>query len=143
MHEDSQSGGTIKGIRIILDTADPQKLLPFENGVTHEGLMPIVADAYGHLCLGREYVRTVPEEEFDIRKAILVPLLLAVATLRYLAENLDGLLEGADVKISRQTVVEILMLADEVAGKNLEVQRAWDELSGPLLDLDGASRVRA
>ena len=117
----------------------PQEYLPFENGGTHEGLVPIVAHAYRNLCLGREYVRAVPEEEFDIRKAILVPLLLAVATLRHLLENLDGLFEGADVKISRETVAEILMLADEVAGGNLEVQRAWDDLSGPLLELDGST----
>ena len=115
----------------------PQDYLPFNGGGTREGLMPIVAHAYRNLCLGREYVHTVPEEEFDIRKAVLVPLLLAVATLRHATDNLDGLLDGADVKISREKVVEILMIADEVAGENQEVQRVWDELSGPLLELEG------
>jgi hypothetical protein len=103
--------------------------------------MPIVAHAYRNLCLGREYVRAVPEEELDIRKAILVPLLLAVATLRHLIENLDGLFEGADVKISRETVAEILMLADQVAGGNAEVRQAWDDISGPLLELDGTNML--
>jgi len=117
----------------------PQEYLPFENGGSHAGLMPIVAHAYRNLCLGMEYVNTVPEEELDIRKAILVPLLLAVATLRHLVENLDGLFEGADVKISRETVAEILMLADQVAGGNSEVQRAWDDISGPLSELDGTN----
>ena len=83
------------------------------------------------------------EWEFDIRKAVLVPLLLAVATLRHLLENLDGLFEGADVKISRETVVEILMLADQVAGENSDVQRAWDDVSGPLLELDGSNMLVA
>ena len=119
----------------------PQEYLPFENGGKHDGLMPIVAHAYRNLCLGREYVRAVPEEEFDIRKAILVPLLLAVATLRHLAENLDPLFDGADVKISRETVAEIVMLADQVAGRNLEVQRAWEDISGPLLELDGTKML--
>ncbi len=119
----------------------PQEYLPFENGGAHDGLMPIVAHAYRNLCLGREYVRAMPEDEFDIRKAILVPLLLAVATLRHLLENLDGLFEGADVKISRETVVEILMLADQVAGGNSEVQQAWDDISGPLLELDGTNML--
>ena len=119
----------------------PQEYLPFENGGAHEGLMPIVAHAYRNLCLGREYVRAMPEEEFDIRKAVLVPLLLAVATLRHLLENLDGLFEGADIKISRETVVEILMLADQVAGGNTDVQRAWDDVSGPLLELDGTKML--
>ncbi len=117
----------------------PQEYLPFDNGGTHEGLMPIVAHAYRNLCLGREYVRAVPEEEFDIRKAILVPLLLAVATLRHLVENFDGLFEGADVKISRETVAEILLLADEVAGGNQAVQRVWEDLSGPLLELESSA----
>jgi farnesyl-diphosphate farnesyltransferase len=119
----------------------PQEYLPFENGGAHEGMMPIVAHAYRNLCLGREYVSAVPEEELDIRKAILVPLLLAVATLRHLIENLDGLFEGADVKISRETVAEILMLADQVAGGNTEVRQAWDDISGPLLELDGTNML--
>ncbi|MCZ6529852.1 MAG: squalene/phytoene synthase family protein [Chloroflexi bacterium] len=121
----------------------PQDYLPFKSGGSREGLMPIVAHAYRNLCLGREYLHAVPEEEFDIRKAVLVPLFLGVATLRHLTDNLDVLLEGADVKISREKVVEILTLADEVAGKNLEVRRVWVELSGSLLDLDGVNRIRA
>ncbi len=121
----------------------PQEYLPFHNGGERDGVKPILAHAYRNLCLGRDYVRVVPEDEFDIRKAILVPLFLAVATLRHLLENLDGLFEGADVKISRETVAEILMLADEVAGENLAVQRAWDDLSGPLLELDGVQMLEA
>lgn len=119
----------------------PQEYLPFQNGGEQAGVKPILAHAYRNLCLGRDYVRVVPEEEFDIRKAILVPLFLAVATLRHLLENLDGLFEGADVKISREQVAQILMLADEVAGKNTAVQQAWNDLSGPLTDLDGLNLV--
>ncbi len=121
----------------------PQDYLPFHNGGEREGVKPILAHAYRNLCLGRDYVRVVPEDEFDIRKAILVPLFLAVATLRHLMENLDGLFEGADVKISRETVVEILMLADQVAGENRAVQQAWKDLSGPLLELDGLEMLEA
>lgn len=121
----------------------PQEYLPFNNHGTETGLKPIVAHAYRNLCLGRDYVRVVPEEEFDIRKAILVPLLLAVATLRHLLENLDPLLEGVDVKISRETVAEILSLADDVAGENQAVQRAWEDLSGPLRDLEGLGMLEA
>lgn len=121
----------------------PQEYLPFYNGGEREGVKPILAHAYRNLCLGRDYVRVVPEDEFDIRKAILVPLFLAVATLRHLLENLDGLFDGADVKISRETVAEILMLADEVAGENRAVQQAWEDLSGPLLELDGLKMLEA
>jgi farnesyl-diphosphate farnesyltransferase len=121
----------------------PQDYLPFQNGGEQMGVKPILAHAYRNLCLGRDYVRVVPEDEFDIRKAILVPLFLAVATLRHLLENLDGLFDGADVKISREQVAQILMLADEVAGENLAVQRAWDDLSGPLVDMDGQKMLEA
>lgn len=121
----------------------PQEYLPFHNGGEREGVKPILAHAYRNLCLGRDYVRVVPEDEFDIRKAILVPLFLAVATLRHLLENLDGLFDGADVKISRETVAEILMLADKVAGENQAVKQAWDDLSGPLLELDGVRMLEA
>ena len=121
----------------------PEEYLPFNNHGSQSGLKPIVAHAYRTLCLGRDYVRVVPEEEFDIRKAILVPLLLAVATLRHLLENLDGLLEGVDVKIPREQVVEIISLADDVAGKNQAVERAWDDLSGPLLELEGLGILEA
>jgi farnesyl-diphosphate farnesyltransferase len=119
----------------------PQEYLPFKNSGNHEGLMPIVAHAYRNLCLGREYVRAVPEEEFDIRKAILVPLLLGVATLRHLVENLDRLFEGDDVKISHEKVAQMLTLADEVAGGNFEVRQAWENISGPLLTLDGTNML--
>jgi farnesyl-diphosphate farnesyltransferase len=121
----------------------PQEYLPFQNGGEQEGVKPILAHAYRNLCLGRDYVRVVPEDEFDIRKAILVPLFLAVATLRHLLENLDGLFDGADVKISREQVAQILVLADEVAGENLAVQQAWDDLSGPLVELDGLTMLEA
>ncbi len=121
----------------------PQEYLPFNNHGSQSGLKPIVAHAYRNLCLGRDYVRVVPEEEFDIRKAILVPLLLAVATLRHLLENLDPLLEGVEVKIPREQVAEILSLADDVAGQNLAVERAWQDLSGPLLELDGLGLLKA
>jgi farnesyl-diphosphate farnesyltransferase len=121
----------------------PQEYLPFNNHGSLSGLKPIVAHAYRNLCLGRDYVRVVPEEEFDIRKAILVPLLLAVATLRHLLENLDPLLEGVEVKIPRELVAEILSLADDVAGQNQAVERAWEDLSGPLLELDGLGLLKA
>jgi hypothetical protein len=40
-------------------------------------------------------------------------------------------------------VAEILSLADDVAGQNQAVERAWQDLSGPLLELDGLGLLKA
>ncbi len=114
----------------------PQEYLPFANGGSPEGLKPILAHAYRNLCLGKEYACALPEDEFGLRKSILVPLLLGVATLRVLLEELEALITGSEVKITREQVAEILNLAEEVAGENQAVEVAWQNLSGPLVDLN-------
>ncbi len=114
----------------------PREYLPLEDGVSPRRMLPMIAYAYRHLAMGLEYALALPEEEIVIRRALLVPFLLAVATLTHLLENLEALLHGVEVKISRQEVAEILMLADEVAGRDEAARRAWRELSAPLLELD-------
>ena len=120
----------------------PQEYLPFEDGRTPEGLKPIFAHAYRNLCLGMEYACVLPEDEVKLRKSILVPMLLAVATLRVLLEQIEALLAGAEVKISRAKVAEILLLADRIAGENRAVEKAWQDLSGPLLTLNSHSMLQ-
>lgn len=120
----------------------PLEYLPFDDGRTPEGLKPIFAHAYRNLCLGMEYACVLPEDEVKLRKSILVPMLLAVATLRVLLEQLETLLTGAEVKISRAKVAEILLLAERVAGRNEEVALAWNDLSGPLLALTGSTMLQ-
>jgi farnesyl-diphosphate farnesyltransferase len=120
----------------------PQEYLPFEDGRTPEGLKPIFAHAYRNLCLGMEYACVLPEDEVKLRKSILVPMLLAVATLRVLLEQIEALLAGAEVKISRAKVAEILLLADRIAGENRAVERAWQDLSGPLLTLNSQAMLQ-
>jgi farnesyl-diphosphate farnesyltransferase len=120
----------------------PQEYLPFEDGRTPEGLKPIFAHAYRNLCLGMEYACVLPEDEVKLRKSILVPMLLAVATLRVLLEQVEGLLAGAEVKISRAKVAEILLLADRIAGENRAVEKAWHDLSGPLLTLNSHTMLQ-
>lgn len=115
----------------------PEEYLPFSDGESPEGMFPIIAHAYRNLCLGLEYACALPEDEVDIRKAVLVPLMLAVATLERLLTDMEALFSGDDVKISRLKVVEILDLANRVAGENHQtIRHAWEELSGPLLNLN-------
>jgi len=71
-----------------------------------------------------------------------VPMLLAVATLRVLLEQIEALLAGAEVKISRAKVAEILLLAERIAGENRAVEKAWHDLSGPLLTLNSHTMLQ-
>ncbi|OGO69463.1 MAG: hypothetical protein A2Z37_18355 [Chloroflexi bacterium RBG_19FT_COMBO_62_14] len=113
----------------------PPDYLPFEDGHSYERMTPMIAYAYRNLCLGAEYACALPAEEREIRLAVLVPLMLAVATLVHLLGRLDRLFNGEELKISREQVGEVLILAGDVAGDNKAVRNAWKELSGPLLGL--------
>jgi farnesyl-diphosphate farnesyltransferase len=121
----------------------PHAYLPFEDGGSVSKMKPILAYAYRNLCLGRDYACVIPEDEVAIRKAVLLPLLLAVATLVTLLEKLEALFEGVEVKISRQRVAEIIALAEEIAPRNEDVVNAWNSLSGPLADLNVNSLIVA
>jgi phytoene/squalene synthetase len=113
----------------------PSDYLPFEHEGKLERMRPIFAYAYRHLCLGVDYVCALPEGEFAIRKAVLIPLLLAVATLDHLLARADDLFAGSDVKISRETVGGLLELAEQIAGQNQAIRSSWSVLSGSLLGL--------
>ncbi|HLC05615.1 MAG TPA: squalene/phytoene synthase family protein [Anaerolineales bacterium] len=113
----------------------PPDYLPFEDGHSYERMTPMIAYAYRNLCLGAEYACALPVEERQIRMAVLVPLMLAVATLVHLLGRLDRLFSGEELRISREQVGEVLSLAGDVAGDNLAVRSAWKKLSGPLLAL--------
>lgn len=114
----------------------PYEYLPFEDGASVSKMKPMLGYAYRHLCLGRDYAMVLPEEEREIRRAVLLPLFLAVATLVTLLNRLESLFEGAEVKISRQQVMEIISLTEGIASDNEQVMRAWNDLSSPLKDLD-------
>jgi farnesyl-diphosphate farnesyltransferase len=113
----------------------PSEYLPFGHEGKLERMRPIFAYAYRHLCLGVDYVCALPEGEFAIRKAVLIPLLFAVATLDHLLARVDELFAGSEVKISRETVGSLLDLAEEIAGQNQAIRSSWSVLSGSLLTL--------
>jgi farnesyl-diphosphate farnesyltransferase len=114
----------------------PSEYLPFEDGASVSKMKPMLGYAYRHLCLGRDYAMVLPEEERQIRQAVLLPLFLAVATLEALLEGLESLFEGEEVKISRQQVMDIIALTDGIAADNAQVMGAWNDLSQPLKNLD-------
>jgi farnesyl-diphosphate farnesyltransferase len=113
----------------------PSDYLPLDGRGSPERMKPMIAYAYRHLCLGVDYTCAIPEPEVDIRKAVLVPLLLAAATLVHLLDRIEDLFAGIEVKISRDTVGSLLALAERSAAENRAVRRAWQEVSGPLLTL--------
>ncbi|MBI4771972.1 MAG: squalene/phytoene synthase family protein [Chloroflexi bacterium] len=113
----------------------PQEFLPLgpEDGM--ERISPMFTYAYRRLSQGIDYVLALPVGETGIRKFCLVPLLLAAATLVRLQEHTDELFSGADVKISREMVVELLAAAERVVSDNLQVRRLWEQVTGPLVAL--------
>jgi farnesyl-diphosphate farnesyltransferase len=119
----------------------PSEFLPFEDGASVGKMKPILAYAYRHLCLGRDYALVLPEDELQIRQAVLLPIFLAVATLVELLDRLEVLFQGAEVKISRQQVMEIITLTGGVASSNEAVLAAWRDLSGPLRTLSTAELI--
>lgn len=119
----------------------PHEFLPFEDGTSVGKMKPMLAYAYRHLCLGRDYALVLPEEEREIRQAVLLPIFLAVATLVELLARLEALFQGVDVKISRQQVMEIISLTGGVASSNEAVMAAWGELSGPLMKLSAMELI--
>lgn len=114
----------------------PREYLPFEGGPALDRIRPIFAYAYRHLCLGVEYVCTLPEPIADVRKAMLVPLLLAVTTLTHLQTHVEALFAGEDVKIGREAVAQVLGLAERISGENEAIREAWRILSAPFLGLE-------
>jgi farnesyl-diphosphate farnesyltransferase len=119
----------------------PREFLPFEDGASVGKMKPILAYAYRHLCLGRDYALVLPEDEREIRQAVLLPIFLAVATLVELLERLEALFQGAEVKISHQQVMEIISLTGGVASSNEAVMAAWRELSCPLMRLSAMELI--
>jgi farnesyl-diphosphate farnesyltransferase len=113
----------------------PASFLPLDGRGSQDVMRPIFAYAYRHLCLGIDYTCTLPEEEGDIRRAVLVPVLLAGATLVRLLERMEDLFEGLEVKISREEVAALLGLADEISDRNDAVRDAWRRISAPLSSL--------
>ncbi len=113
----------------------PHEYLPLDGNGRIDRIRPIFDYAYRHLCLGIDYTCTLPEAELDIRKACLVPILLAGATLVHLLDSIEDLFLGVEVKISREQVGALLDLAERTSGQNQAVRLAWLETTRPLAGL--------
>lgn len=113
----------------------PPEYLALDGEGDVERMRPIVAYAYRHLCLGIDYACVLPEVEVDIRRAVLVPILLAGATLVHLLDRLEDLFRGVEVKISREQVAALLALSQQSAGHNDAIRAAWRQVTAPLASL--------
>ena len=114
----------------------PQEYLPVGPDDGLECILPIFNYAYRNLSHGIEYVLALPPSETGLRKACLVPLLLAAATLTRLQTHTEELFSGADVKISRETVMELLQAVERVVSDNLQIRQTWAQLTQPLAVLN-------
>jgi farnesyl-diphosphate farnesyltransferase len=110
----------------------PPQYLPLGPEDTSDRVIPILVYAYRHLVQGIEYVLGVPPEESGIRKFCLIPVVLAAATLDRLLQNRADLYSGADVKINRAKVFELLNEVDQVACDDTLIQQLWNQLTTPI-----------
>jgi farnesyl-diphosphate farnesyltransferase len=110
----------------------PPQYLPLGPNDTSDRVIPILVYAYRHLVQGIEYVLGVPPEESGIRKFCLIPVVLAAATLDRLLQHRADLYSGADVKINRTKVFELLNEVDQVACDDNLIQQLWKQLTIPI-----------
>lgn len=110
----------------------PPQYLPLGPHDTSDRVIPILVYAYRHLVQGIEYVLGVPPEEGGIRRFCLIPVVLAAATLDRLLQDRADLYSGADVKINRSKVFELLNEVDQVACDNNLIQQLWNNLTTPI-----------
>jgi farnesyl-diphosphate farnesyltransferase len=96
--------------------------------------------AYRRLAEGMAYTLIIPTQEPGIRRFCLVPISLAAATLVHLYEYSDALFSGADVKISRATVGELLGAVEDVVDDNDRALQFWERLTIPLISLMGTGQ---
>jgi farnesyl-diphosphate farnesyltransferase len=71
--------------------------------------MELVAVAKEDLRLALDYITTIPRGAFFIRLFCLLPILLAVATLREIERSTAMLVPGGGIKISRHEVRSLLL----------------------------------
>jgi len=78
------------------------------------GVVRDVADAAtDHLGRALEYTLLLPRDARDVRLFVLVPMALAFATLT-LVRRSPAVLDGSGIKVSRATVAQVLMEAQQV-----------------------------
>ena len=94
---------------------EPEELLDSER---RENAMAVIRDvveiARGHLDNALEYTLLVPSRARDVRLFVLVPLVLALASLSLVHQSPEVLISGKPVKISRATVANALTRAHRV-----------------------------
>jgi farnesyl-diphosphate farnesyltransferase len=75
----------------------------------HLAIMDLVAVAKEDLRLSLDYITTIPRGAFFIRLFCLLPILLAVATLREIERSTAMLVPGGGIKISRHEVRSLVL----------------------------------
>ncbi len=89
----------------------------------HLALMDLVAVAKEDLRLSLDYITTIPRGAFFIRLFCILPILLAVATLREIERSTAMLVPGGGIKISRQEVRSLLLAGSLTTLSNRAVRR--------------------
>jgi len=94
----------------------------------HRAVAPVIDRAARYLDRALEYALAIPPGETAIRHFCLVPLWLAVATLREVRGNDDLFLPERKVKIGRDEVTRLVAECVELAADNQALRDAYKQL---------------
>ena len=100
-------------------------------------LIGMVELAEIRLRTATSYILLIPTAYPGVRLFCLVPVLLALATLRELVSNRTQLLEGKVVKIDRDTVFKLVASAEQAVSSDRQISALCDDLHD---ELDGVKK---
>jgi farnesyl-diphosphate farnesyltransferase len=106
----------------------PSRFVRFDGSDSTGSLAPLTSMAKHRLDRGIEYTAAIPYDHAGIRNFCLVALVLASASLQELERRESELLAGADVKITRTRVVELVGLAACAVADNESMRKLWRDL---------------
>ena len=106
----------------------PSRFVRFDGSDSTGSLAPLTSMAMHRLDRGIEYTAAIPYDHAGIRNFCLVALVLASASLQELERRETELLAGADVKITRPRMVELVGLAARAVADNESMRKLWRDL---------------
>lgn len=103
-------------------------LLPDRQVAARRVLAPLFEEAQRHLDAAFDYALAIPSDQQGIRQFCLVPLWLAVATLRLCQDHPSLLTRGEKVRLSRGAVGELIRQCALLGADDQALSRAFQEL---------------
>ena len=110
-----------------LDLTDPD-----HRAAAHRAVIPLFDLARRNLDRALEYALTVPAKHREVRLFCLLPLWLAVKTLRHAYGNDAMVTSGEEVKVSRREVEEVISRCTANFGNDAELRADYEAMWHPV-----------